>query len=154
MKPFGKIGSKLLNIKAGPEKVSGSYALGVFLATTPFIGMKVFIALVLTTILKWSRLAAVIGVYHNNILNWSAVLQLCLFRGKLAYPERCQPAGYFRNKCRNVLQCFIRKLEFIQNLARRRINSGDSVVPGGIFPQLYVSQPKKCGYTGSQINLQ
>jgi hypothetical protein len=48
MKKFGKIGSKLLNINADPGIVSGSYALGVFLATTPFIGMKVFIALVLT----------------------------------------------------------------------------------------------------------
>jgi uncharacterized protein len=87
MKPFGKIGSKLLNIQAGPEKVSGSYAMGVFLATTPFIGMKVFIALVLTTILKWSRLAAVIGVYHNNILTGPLYYSCAFFVGSWLTPN-------------------------------------------------------------------
>jgi hypothetical protein len=68
MKAFSKISSKLLAIKSTPEKVSRGYALGVFLGTTPFIGTKVIIALSLTSFLRWSRLASVIGVYHINII--------------------------------------------------------------------------------------
>lgn len=68
MKPYAIIKSKLLAIEATPQMVSGGYALGVFLGTTPFIGTKVFIALGLTTFFRWSRMASVIGVYHINIL--------------------------------------------------------------------------------------
>jgi hypothetical protein len=68
MKTFGKIKSKLMAIKASPQKVSKGYALGVFLGTTPFIGTKVIVALGLTTFFRWNRIASVIGVYHINIL--------------------------------------------------------------------------------------
>jgi uncharacterized protein len=86
MKPLGKIGSKLLNIKSCPGKVSRGYALGVFLATTPLVGMKVFIALVLTTSLRWNRLAAVIGVYHNNILTGPLYYSCAYFIGSWLTP--------------------------------------------------------------------
>jgi hypothetical protein len=68
MNPLTKIKAKLLGIEATPQMVSRGYALGVFLGTTPFIGTKVFIALVLTSFFKWNRLASVVGVYHINIL--------------------------------------------------------------------------------------
>jgi len=63
-----RIREKLLRIKANPRKVSLGYALGVFLGTTPFIGTKVFIALICTYILKWNKVSSIIGVYHINIL--------------------------------------------------------------------------------------
>lgn len=47
MQPFILIRQKLV-IKAAPGKVSGGYALGVFLGTTPFVGLKVLTALLLT----------------------------------------------------------------------------------------------------------
>lgn len=59
---------KLLGIKADPKKISFGYALGVFLGTTPFIGIKVFIALIFTSLFGWSKVASVAGVYHINIL--------------------------------------------------------------------------------------
>jgi uncharacterized protein len=58
---------KLGNIKADPEKVSLGYAFGVFLASTPFIGLKVFIAIFFTSLFKWSKVSAVIGVFHINL---------------------------------------------------------------------------------------
>ena len=42
--------------------------MGIFLATTPFIGIKVFIALLITSLLHWNRKASVLGVYHVNAL--------------------------------------------------------------------------------------
>jgi len=63
-----RIREKLIRIQANPKKVSFGYSLGVFLGTTPFIGAKVFIALIITSLLKWNKTSSVIGVYHINIL--------------------------------------------------------------------------------------
>jgi uncharacterized protein (DUF2062 family) len=63
-----EIRGKLISIPADPKKVSLGYALGVFLASTPFIGVKVPIAIFLTTLLKWNRIASIIGVFHVNLL--------------------------------------------------------------------------------------
>jgi len=62
------IKSKLTGIKAEPHKVAMGYALGVFLATTPFVGLKVFIAIALTFLFKWSKGAAIFGVLHVNFV--------------------------------------------------------------------------------------
>ncbi len=62
------IGAKLISIKDDPGRIANGYALGIFLATTPFIGLKVFIALLIASIFNWNRVAAVIGVYHVNSL--------------------------------------------------------------------------------------
>jgi uncharacterized protein len=59
---------KLAGIQAEPHKVSMGYALGVFLAASPFIGIKVLIAIALTFIFRWNKVAAIIGVLHVNIL--------------------------------------------------------------------------------------
>jgi len=82
MNIFGNIKTKLLSIEASPEKISRGYALGVFLGTTPIIGTKVIIALGLTSFLKWSRVASVIGVYHINILTGPLFYSVSFFVGK------------------------------------------------------------------------
>ena len=58
---------RLDSITADPEKVRLGYAFGVFLASTPFIGLKVFIALFFTTLFKWNKVSALIGVFHVNL---------------------------------------------------------------------------------------
>ena len=76
MKQIGKIlknklvgiKNKLTGISAEPRKVAMGYALGIFLATSPLIGLKVFIAIALTFIFKWNKVAAIIGVFHINPL--------------------------------------------------------------------------------------
>lgn len=91
-----QIKSKLLQIKASPDKISKGYALGVFLGTTPFIGTKVFIALGLTYFLKWNKIASVIGVYHINLFTAPLFYSASFFLGKFIiqtkvefrYPER------------------------------------------------------------------
>jgi len=60
---------KLLVINDSPKNIAFGYALGIFLATTPLIGFKVLIALIITHALKWNKMAAVVGVYHVNTLN-------------------------------------------------------------------------------------
>lgn len=74
--------NKLSEIKDSPSNIGYGYALGIFLATTPFIGFKVLIALIITHYLKWNKLAAVIGVYHVNSLNAAFFYSLSFFIGK------------------------------------------------------------------------
>ena len=59
---------KLAAIPENPQKISLGYALGVFLASTPFIGIKVPIAILLTALFKWNKIASIIGVFHVNLL--------------------------------------------------------------------------------------
>ena len=63
-----EIREKLISIPADPKKICLGYALGVFLAATPFIGVKVPIAILLTALLKWNKIASIIGVFHVNLL--------------------------------------------------------------------------------------
>ncbi len=60
------IRSKLSGISEEPHKVAMGYALGIFLAASPFIGLKIFIAIAITFIFKWNKVAAIIGVFHIN----------------------------------------------------------------------------------------
>jgi uncharacterized protein (DUF2062 family) len=59
---------KLMRLQDDPDRIANGYALGIFLATTPLIGMKVFIALGITWLCKWNKAAAIVGVYHVNSL--------------------------------------------------------------------------------------
>lgn len=59
---------KISTIPAEPGKVALGYALGVFLAATPFVGLKVFLALPLIYFYKWNKIAALIGIFHINPL--------------------------------------------------------------------------------------
>lgn len=62
------IKNKLTGINAEPHQVAMGYALGVFLAASPFIGLKVFIAMALTFVFRWNKVAAIFGVFHINFL--------------------------------------------------------------------------------------
>ena len=71
-----------MSLEALPSNISRGYALGVFLGTTPFIGAKVIMALALTWLLKWSKPASVIGVYHINALTGPVFYSAAFFVGK------------------------------------------------------------------------
>lgn len=74
---------KLVSIKADPRKISLGYALGIFLAATPFIGVKVPIAILLSTLLRWSKVASIIGVLHVNLLTAPVFYGFSYFVGRL-----------------------------------------------------------------------
>src|SRR5512138_368411 len=79
---MNKLREKLSRIQAEPGKISRGYALGVFLGTTPFIGMKVFIALALTSLFRWSKVASIVGVYHINVLTAPLFYGFSFYVGK------------------------------------------------------------------------
>ena len=80
---LAEVKNKLLNIPAQPHQVAMGYALGIFLAASPLIGLKVFIAIGLTLWFKWSKVAALIGVFHINIITGPPFYGLSFLVGKL-----------------------------------------------------------------------
>ena len=79
---FTAIRKKLQNINAEPGKISWGYALGIFLAATPFIGLKVFIALGISSLFRISKVASVFGVYHINPITAPAFYAIAFYIGR------------------------------------------------------------------------
>lgn len=60
--------NRLVNLQGEPRSVARGYALGVFLATTPLMGVHCILAVFIAGVLRWNRLAAGIGAFHSNLL--------------------------------------------------------------------------------------
>jgi len=84
IKRIGAVKEKLVSIKSDPKKVCYGYAFGLFLAATPLVGIKVFIAILVTYIFKWNKTASIIGVFHINFLNGPLFYGFSYLVGKFA----------------------------------------------------------------------
>jgi short-subunit dehydrogenase/uncharacterized protein (DUF2062 family) len=65
---FNTFIEKLAGITSKPGPVCLGFALGVFLGTTPFVGLKAFIAIGLTWLFRWNKVASIIGVFQFNVV--------------------------------------------------------------------------------------
>lgn len=61
-----KTAGKLINIHDKPKKIAGGYALGCFFGVTPFIGLQVILAILVSTLFRWNKAASAIGVLNTN----------------------------------------------------------------------------------------
>ena len=77
------LGKKLASINADPHVVAMGYALGIFLAATPFVGIKVPIGIFLAFLFKWNKVAALIGIFHINPLTGPVFYGFSFFIGKV-----------------------------------------------------------------------
>lgn len=82
---YSKTSGKLISIQEEPWKVCYGFALGIFLATTPFIGLKVFIGMLFSRIMRWNRTACLIGIFHVNGLTAPAFYALSFFIGNALF---------------------------------------------------------------------
>jgi len=73
---------KLSSLDDDPCRIANGFALGIFLATTPFIGLKVGIALIVTSVLHWNKIAAIIGIYHVNTITAPVFYSMSFLAGK------------------------------------------------------------------------
>ncbi len=81
---------KISSIRAEPNNVALGYALGIFLAASPFIGIKVFIAIPLSILLKWNKMAALIGIFHINPLTGPVFYGFSFVVGKTILGENVE----------------------------------------------------------------
>lgn len=75
--------NKLLQISAKPHEFAMGYAMGIFLAASPLIGIKVFIAMAMAFLFKWNKVAAIIGIFHINPLTGPLFYGFSFIVGKL-----------------------------------------------------------------------
>jgi len=63
--------SQVLRVEGTPHRLAFTFALGVFVGMSPFIGIHVVIALALAWIFNLNRIAILSGVFINN--PWSMI---------------------------------------------------------------------------------
>ncbi len=93
--PVRLLRNKLQSIQAEPTRVISGFTFGVFMATTPFIGLKWVLALPVVWIMKWNKMACMLGILQVNYLTgpffyglaFMIGKQVCGMDGALAMPE-------------------------------------------------------------------
>jgi uncharacterized protein (DUF2062 family) len=68
-KKLGRVRSllrQLLHLGDSPDRTAGAFALGVFLAFSPFIGLHTVLGLAFAFLLRLNRVAVLIGVWTNT----------------------------------------------------------------------------------------
>ncbi|HET6389915.1 DUF2062 domain-containing protein [Hyphomicrobium sp.] len=64
---------RVLLLRATPHEVALGFAIGVFCACTPFLGIQTLLAFVLAFVLRVSLPAAILGTFLSNPLSWPAI---------------------------------------------------------------------------------
>ncbi len=59
---------RFIKLRASPHAIAGGMALGLFIGMSPFFGLHVITAVSLATLLKWSKITALIGVNITNAI--------------------------------------------------------------------------------------
>lgn len=57
---------RFLRLRGTPRQIGQGLALGVFIGMTPFLGFHTVIAVMLAAVLRWSKIAAGVGVFVTN----------------------------------------------------------------------------------------
>ncbi len=57
---------RLFALKDTPERISLAFALGVFLAFSPLLGLHLFLGVVLAFLFGLNRIALLLGIFVNN----------------------------------------------------------------------------------------
>ena len=65
---FRRLYTRFIRIRGNPREIALGFALGVFVGMSPTMGVQTPIAIFLAALLKWSKLAAAIGVWVSNPL--------------------------------------------------------------------------------------
>lgn len=74
---------KLINqLEGNPSHIAGGYSLGLFIGLMPLVGVKVFIAIAIASVLKWNKLAAGFGVFNINPITAPFLFGLNFLVGK------------------------------------------------------------------------
>ena len=64
--------SFLLQLHGKPREIALGFALGLFIGMSPFFGLHTFSAILLSTVLRWNRIASLAGIqdyqhFYNSI---------------------------------------------------------------------------------------
>ncbi len=74
---------RILQVRATPHEVALGFAIGVFAACTPFLGIQTILACVLAFMFRVSMPAAALGTLIGNPLSWPAIWSASYVSGAL-----------------------------------------------------------------------
>ena len=66
MRWLRRTGQVLLHVEDSPSRVAAAFALGVFIAFFPILGIHTAIAILLAFLLRLSKVAILVGAWTNN----------------------------------------------------------------------------------------
>jgi len=74
---------QVIQLRATPHEVALGFAIGVFTACTPFLGVQTLLALVFAFVFRVSMPAALLGTFVGNPLSWPAIWSASYVSGAL-----------------------------------------------------------------------
>lgn len=77
---------RIVRIKAPAESVALGLAVGVFVGALPFLSLQMFLAVSVALLLRGNPVAAALGTWWSNPLNWAIIFPLFYMLGKLFIP--------------------------------------------------------------------
>jgi len=84
--PFRAVFKWLVRLRRSPRAVAGGFALGVFLAFHPPIGVQLVLAVFLATVLNLNRPAAMLAVWITNVATMAPIYSFNYWVGSLFWP--------------------------------------------------------------------
>jgi uncharacterized protein (DUF2062 family) len=94
---------KVLQLRATPHEVALGFAIGVFAACTPFLGIQTLLACLIAFLLRVSMPAALLGTFVGNPLSWPAIWSASYVSGALLLGQDPTDAGNQLSETANVL---------------------------------------------------
>lgn len=82
---------RLVRIKASPGNIARGLAAGVFVGLLPVLPFQTIIAIGLAFIVRGSKIAAALGTWISNPLNWVPLYMLFYYVGKAVVPFDVPP---------------------------------------------------------------
>jgi len=76
-----QIYARFLKIRGTPHEIGLGFALGLFIGFSPTMGIQIALAIFATSLLKWSKIAAVIGVQITNPITAPFIYGVTYFLG-------------------------------------------------------------------------
>ncbi|MBS0233098.1 MAG: DUF2062 domain-containing protein [Proteobacteria bacterium] len=94
---------KILQVRATPHEVALGFAIGVFTACTPFLGIQTVLACALAFLLRVSMPAALLGTFVGNPLSWPAIWSASYLGGALLLGQDPSYAADHFTETANIL---------------------------------------------------
>ena len=82
---------RLVRIKASPGNIARGLAAGVFIGLLPVLPFQTIIAVAMAFVVRGSKIAAALGTWISNPLNWVPLYMLFYYLGKAVVPFDVPP---------------------------------------------------------------
>ncbi|CAK7011069.1 MAG: hypothetical protein DELT_02086 [Desulfovibrio sp.] len=82
---------RLVRIQASPHNIAIGLAAGVFIGLLPVLPFQTVLAVALAFIVRGSKIAAALGTWISNPLNWIPLYMTCYYVGKAVVPFDVPP---------------------------------------------------------------